>query len=157
MLDLHHSQISLDSSNLSAHYTPMYLCPSFTSSMQPYKNSNNSSQSLAHISNCKFPLARPLVSSSHPASTNSSTKLLNSMLLFAFLTLQPSYPALAASSDFSTIFGDIGDLSTGFASVRKISLSLFFFFNYNAFKKIIKLNLNYRNGQWNMQFFFTIT
>ncbi|KHN25664.1 GDT1-like protein 1, chloroplastic [Glycine soja] len=38
------------------------------------------------------------------------------MLLFAFLTLQPSYPALAASSDFSTIFGDIGDLSTGFAS-----------------------------------------
>ena len=115
---------------------------------QPYKNSNNSSQSLAHISNCKFPLARPLVSSSHPASTNSSTKLLNSMLLFAFLTLQPSYPALAASSDFSTIFGDIGDLSTGFASVRKISLSLFFFFNYNAFKKIIKINLNYRNGQW---------
>ncbi|RZC31306.1 protein PAM71, chloroplastic-like [Glycine soja] len=83
---------------------------------QPYKNSNNSPQSLAHISNCKFPLARPLVSSSHPPSTNSSTKLLNSMLLFAFLTLQPSYPALAASSDFSTIFGDIGDLSTGFAS-----------------------------------------
>uniref|UniRef100_A0A0R0HAY4 GDT1 family protein n=2 Tax=Glycine subgen. Soja TaxID=1462606 RepID=A0A0R0HAY4_SOYBN len=38
------------------------------------------------------------------------------MLLFGFLTLQDSYPALASSSDISTIFGDIGDLSTGFAS-----------------------------------------
>lgn len=52
------------------------------------------------------------------------------MLFFAFLTLQDSYPAAAAASDFATglnsvpIFGDIGDLSTGFASVRKISLSL---------------------------------
>ncbi|TKY70992.1 GDT protein 1 [Spatholobus suberectus] len=43
------------------------------------------------------------------------------MLLFGFLTLQDSFPALAAS-DFSSglssfpIFGDIGDISRGFAS-----------------------------------------
>ncbi|KAG4987461.1 hypothetical protein JHK85_030444 [Glycine max] len=83
-------------------------------------NSNNSPGSLAHISNWKFslppPPPPPLVSSSAPAITNLSTKLLNFMLLFGFLTLQDSYPALASSSDISTIFGDIGDLSTGFAS-----------------------------------------
>ncbi|KAK7406076.1 hypothetical protein VNO78_07693 [Psophocarpus tetragonolobus] len=64
----------------------------------------------------------PLVSSSHsPVTTNSSTRLLKFMLLFGFLTLQHSHPALAASH-FSTafssfpLFGDVGDLTTGFAS-----------------------------------------
>ncbi|RDX92070.1 Protein PAM71, chloroplastic, partial [Mucuna pruriens] len=85
-----------------------------------YMNCNNSRESLAHISNLKFPSAPPLVSSS-TAITNSSIGLLKFMLLFGFLTLQDSYPALAAS-DFSSalnsfpIFGDIGDISTGFAS-----------------------------------------
>ena len=36
MLGSHHLLIPLGSSNLSSHYTPVYLCPSFTSSMQPH-------------------------------------------------------------------------------------------------------------------------
>lgn len=52
---------------------------------------------------------------------------LNFMLLFGFLALQGTQPAVAAS-DFasgllsSPYFADLGDISTGFASVRKISL-----------------------------------
>ncbi|XP_057450025.1 protein PAM71, chloroplastic isoform X2 [Lotus japonicus] len=51
---------------------------------------------------------------------NGSTGLLKFMLFFAFLTLQDSHPA--AASDFAaglnpiSIFGDFGDISTGFAS-----------------------------------------
>ncbi|KAL2347999.1 hypothetical protein Fmac_001999 [Flemingia macrophylla] len=66
----------------------------------------------AVISNCKF----PFLSSSN--TDLSITSLLKFSLLFGFLTLQHSYPAFAAS-DISTSFnsfGDIGDLSTGFAS-----------------------------------------
>jgi len=57
--------------------------------------------------------------------------LVKFMLFSSFFALQDSYPAAAAASDFATglnsvpIFGDVGDLSTGFASVRKISLLLY--------------------------------
>lgn len=60
-------------------------------------------------------------------SDNSADHCLKLMLLFGFLTLQGSQPAVAAS-DFasgllsSPYFADLGDISTGFASVRKISL-----------------------------------
>lgn len=60
-------------------------------------------------------------------SDNSADHCLKHMLLFGFLTLQGSQPAVAAS-DFasgllsSPYFADLGDISTGFASVRKISL-----------------------------------
>lgn len=87
------------------------------------KNSNDSLESLARISNWKFPLA-PI------AHSNLSVRLLKFMMLFGFLTLKHSYPAHAAS-DFSSAFslspefGDFDDISTGFASVRKISLPLF--------------------------------
>ncbi|KAF1861255.1 hypothetical protein Lal_00013981 [Lupinus albus] len=53
---------------------------------------------------------------------NSTSGLLKFMLFFGLITLQHSYPAAAAASDFATgfstlpNFGDIGDLSTGFAS-----------------------------------------
>lgn len=71
-------------------------------------------------------MAAPIVSSD---GDNGSVGLVKFMLFFAFLTLRDSYPA-AAASEFATglnsipIFGDVGDLSTGFASVRKISLLL---------------------------------
>lgn len=74
-------------------------------------------------------MASPVISSD---SDNGSMGVVKFMLFFAFLTLQDSYPAVAAvASDFAAtglnsipIFGDLGDLSTGFASVRKISLLL---------------------------------
>lgn len=53
--------------------------------------------------------------------------LLKFMLVFGFLTLQDSQQAIAGS-DFASglplnsYLGDLGDISTGFASVRKISL-----------------------------------
>ncbi|BAU00612.1 Protein PAM71-like protein [Vigna angularis] len=78
------------------------------------KNSNDSPESLARISNWKFPLA-PI------AHSNLSVRLLKFMMLFGFLTLKHSYPAHAAS-DFSSAFslspafGDFDDISTGFAS-----------------------------------------
>jgi hypothetical protein len=72
-------------------------------------------------------LVAPIVSSDD----NGSIGLVKFMLLFAFFALRDSHPASAAASDFATtglnsipVFGDAGDLSTGFASVRKISLSL---------------------------------
>jgi len=87
------------------------------------KNSNTLPEALARISNWNFPLS-PI------ANSNLSVRLLKFMMLFGFLTLKHSYPALAAS-DFSNAFsssptlGDFDDISTGFASVRKISLPLF--------------------------------
>lgn len=60
-------------------------------------------------------------------SDNSVGPFLKIMALFGCLTLQGSQPAVAAS-DFASgllsnpYFADLGDLSTGFASVRKISL-----------------------------------
>ncbi|XP_027359867.1 protein PAM71, chloroplastic isoform X2 [Abrus precatorius] len=75
-----------------------------------FKNCNNSPESVAYNSNRECHLAPPLVSSA-----------LKFMLFFGFLTLQDSSPAVAAS-DFSSglnsfpFFGDIGDISTGFAS-----------------------------------------
>ncbi|WVZ10917.1 hypothetical protein V8G54_015447 [Vigna mungo] len=78
------------------------------------KNSNDSLESHARISNWKFPLA-PI------AHSNLSVRLLKFMMLFGFLTLKHSYPA-HASSDFSSAFslspefGDFDDISTGFAS-----------------------------------------
>lgn len=60
---------------------------------------------------------------------DASMTVLKFMLFSAFFALQDAFPAVAAS-DFATglnsipIFGDVGDLSTGFASVRKISLLL---------------------------------
>ncbi|KAK7307884.1 hypothetical protein VNO77_41328 [Canavalia gladiata] len=75
-----------------------------------YKNCSNSLESVSDNSNRECHLAPPLVSSA-----------LNFMLFFGFFTLLDSSPAVAAS-DFSgglnplSIFGDIGDISTGFAS-----------------------------------------
>jgi hypothetical protein len=76
-------------------------------------------------------LVTPIVSSSDDCDDNNgSVGLVKFMLLFAFFALRDSHPASAAASDFATglnsipVFGDVGDLSTGFASVRKISLSL---------------------------------
>ena len=69
-------------------------------------------------------------------SDNSSNKLLKFMLLYGLLTFQDTYPAAASdlASGLSSlpILGDLGDLSTGFASVSKISLSLLWsdFFRY---------------------------
>ncbi|CAJ1927547.1 unnamed protein product [Sphenostylis stenocarpa] len=79
-----------------------------------YKNSNNSLESLARVSNWKFPLAPT-------ANADLSVRLLKFMMLFGFLTCQHSYPALAASEfsnafSSSPILGDIDDISTGFAS-----------------------------------------
>ncbi|XP_027912115.1 protein PAM71, chloroplastic-like [Vigna unguiculata] len=78
------------------------------------KNSKNSPESLARISNWKFPLA-PI------AHSNFSVRLLKFMMLFGFFTLKHSYPAHAASDFFnafslSPAFGDFDDISTGFAS-----------------------------------------
>lgn len=76
-----------------------------------YKNSNTEPESLARISNWKFPSA----SIGH---FDLSVRLLKFMMLFGFLTLKHSYPALAAS-DFSNAFssspafGDFDDISTG--------------------------------------------
>ncbi|XP_073220423.1 uncharacterized protein [Cicer arietinum] len=80
---------------------------------------HNSDYSVAENSDCECHLATPIVSSD--ADNNRSIELVKFMLFFAFLTLQDSYPA-AAASDFASglnsipIFGDVGDLSTGFAS-----------------------------------------
>ena len=60
-------------------------------------------------------------------SDNSVGHFLKIMMLSGCLILQGSQPAVAAS-DFSSgllsnpYFSDLGDISTGFASVRKISL-----------------------------------
>lgn len=53
--------------------------------------------------------------------------LLKFMVIFGFLTFQGSQPAGALSDVASGLqsipyVGDLGDISTGFASVRKISL-----------------------------------
>ena len=62
-----------------------------------------------------------------PALDTSMGGLLKFMLIFGFLTLQDSHQAVAGS-DFSSglqlnsYLGDLGGSSTGFASVRKISL-----------------------------------
>ncbi|CAK7335636.1 unnamed protein product [Dovyalis caffra] len=63
------------------------------------------------------------------ASATSYGGLLRFMLMFGYLTLQGSQPAVAGidiSSGFQSIpyVGDLGDISTGFASVRRISLCL---------------------------------
>lgn len=85
---------------------------------------NNSDQLVAENSSWKCHLDTDVVSSD-----NSSAGLLKFMLLFGLLTLQESYPA-AAASDFASglssvpILGDFSDITTGFASVRKISLPL---------------------------------
>lgn len=63
------------------------------------------------------------------ASTKSYGDWLKFVLLFGYLTLQGSHQALAGT-DFASGFqsipylGDFGDISTGFASVRRISLYL---------------------------------
>ncbi|XP_061341145.1 protein PAM71, chloroplastic [Gastrolobium bilobum] len=82
---------------------------------------NNSGESVGDNSNLECHLAQPIVSS---AGDGLSIEILKFMLLFGFLTLEDSYPAAAAAaaSDFTSglnplpIFGDIGDISTGFAS-----------------------------------------
>ncbi|WJX60259.1 Protein pam71, chloroplastic, variant 2 [Trifolium repens] len=75
--------------------------------------------SVAGNSDCECDLVTPIVSSDD----NGSIGLVKFMLLFAFFALRDSYPASAAASDFATtglnsvpVFGDVGDLSTGFAS-----------------------------------------
>ncbi|CAK8539330.1 unnamed protein product [Lathyrus sativus] len=79
---------------------------------------SSSVDSTAENSDCGCQLATPIVSSD---GDNESIGIVKFMLFFAFLTLRDSYPA-AAASDFATglssvpIFGDVGDLSTGFAS-----------------------------------------
>ena len=64
-----------------------------------------------------------------PASDHSFGGIMKFLLMFGFLTLQGSQPAVAASDIASGLqsipfLGDLGDISTGFASVRKISLQL---------------------------------
>jgi len=66
-------------------------------------------------------------------------QLLKFAFLFGSLTLQETEQALAAS-DFvnqfqsTSFFGDLSDISTGFASVRKISLKLLQFVYGSNFK-----------------------
>ncbi|WJX54853.1 Protein pam71, chloroplastic [Trifolium repens] len=80
----------------------------------------NSDESVARNSDCECDLATPIVSSDDD--NNGSSGLVKFMLLFAFFALRDSHPASAAASDFATglnsipVFGDVGDLSTGFAS-----------------------------------------
>ncbi|OIV94927.1 hypothetical protein TanjilG_22124 [Lupinus angustifolius] len=80
---------------------------------------NDSCESVSDNPNWECDLAPQIVSSDIDNSTNG---LLKFMMFFGLITLQHSYPAAAAASDFATglstlpIFGDIGDLSTGFAS-----------------------------------------
>jgi hypothetical protein len=63
------------------------------------------------------------------ASAPSKGGFLKFLLIFGYLTLQGSRPAVAGT-DISTALqsipylGDLGDISTGFASVRRISLCL---------------------------------
>jgi hypothetical protein len=63
------------------------------------------------------------------ASAPSNGGFLKILLIFGYLTLQGSRPAVAGT-DISTALqsipylGDLGDISTGFASVRRISLYL---------------------------------
>lgn len=61
------------------------------------------------------------------SSKASFSNLLKFSTLFGFLALQGSEPAIASSDIASGLqslpfLGDLGDISTGFASVRKISL-----------------------------------
>ena len=61
------------------------------------------------------------------SSNDSFGGIMKFLLVFGFLTLQGSQPALAVSDIASGLpsipyLGDLGDISTGFASVRKISL-----------------------------------
>lgn len=61
------------------------------------------------------------------ASIDSFGGIMKFLLVFGFLTLQGSQPALAVSDITSGLqsipyLGDLGDISTGFASVRIISL-----------------------------------
>jgi hypothetical protein len=61
------------------------------------------------------------------ASNDSFGGIMKFLLAFGFLTLQGSQPALAVSDIASGLqsipyLGDLGDISTGFASVRIISL-----------------------------------
>lgn len=63
------------------------------------------------------------------ASATSYGGLLKFMLLFGYLTLQGSQLAVAGTDVASGLqsipyLGDLGDISTGFASVRRISLHL---------------------------------
>ncbi|CAJ2650686.1 protein PAM71, chloroplastic [Trifolium pratense] len=81
----------------------------------------NSDESVAGNSDCECHLSTPIVSSDDD-NDNGSIGLVKFMLLLAFFALRDSYPASAAASDFATgfnsvpVFGDVGDLSTGFAS-----------------------------------------
>lgn len=61
------------------------------------------------------------------ASDHSVAGTMKFLLMFGLLTLQGSQPAVALSDIASGLqsvpyLGDLGDISTGFASVRKISL-----------------------------------
>lgn len=59
------------------------------------------------------------------ATTDSYGGLLKFALVFGFLTFQGSQQALAGTDvamQLNPNIGDVGDISTGFASVRKISL-----------------------------------
>ena len=55
-------------------------------------------------------------------SDHSVGRYLKLLMLFGCLTLQGSQPAVAASDFTFPYLQDLGDISTGFASVRKISL-----------------------------------
>lgn len=62
-----------------------------------------------------------------PVLDTSMGGLLKFMLVFGFLTLQDSQQAVAGSDfasglQLNSYLGDLGDISTGFVSVRKISL-----------------------------------
>lgn len=88
-------------------------------------NCNNSDKSVAENTNWEYHLDTDIISSD-----DSSSGLLKLMLLFGLLTLNDSSPAAAASDLASglnsvSVLGDFGDIRTGFASVRKISLHFY--------------------------------
>lgn len=72
------------------------------------------------------------------ASNVSYGSLLKFMMLFGFLTLQGSQPAVAGSGLSSALqsisyLGDLGEIKTGFASVRKISLLSYNYLLFSSF------------------------
>ena len=75
----------------------------------------------------KKKLRRNFVDGDVPVSNTSFRSYLKFFLLFGLLTLEGTQQAIAGS-DFASglqsisFLGDLGDISTGFASVRKISL-----------------------------------
>ncbi|KAL5098761.1 hypothetical protein RYX36_003088 [Vicia faba] len=74
---------------------------------------SSSNDSTAGNSDCGCHLATSIVSSD---GDNGSIQIVKFMLFFAFLTLRDSYPASATGLNSIPVIGDVGDLSTGFAS-----------------------------------------